>query len=346
MSSFYLISNEQVLRSLDMLSVIKQVEKAYVLKAKNQAGVFPVIAHEWIKGTKDMDIKAGYIDGDVNIYGLKALTYIEDNAQSGLPALMGTMMLFDSNTGFLKGILDSRGITGYRTGAAGGIGSKYLARKDSETLMIVGAGNQAFFNLAANLLTMENIKRVMIYDPTDPNKAETFANDVKERLKSEIFGHYKDDALLKRLDISYEAVTSPEEKVPYADIIVTVTPSRNPLIKKEWLKKGVHINCVGADLEGKEELDPNIFADARVFADDIKQAVLLGESEIPVKTGVIKEDQIIGEIGDIINGQTKGRITAEDITLFDITGLALQDLVTAEYLLEIAERDKLQQYKL
>ena len=346
-NNFYLINNDQVSQSLDMLSVIENVEKAYILKSKKEAGLFPVITHEWIQGSKDMDIKSGYIDGDVNIYGLKALTYIEENQGKGLPALMGIMMIFDSKTGLLKGILDSRSITGYRTGAAGGIGSKYLARKDSETLMLVGAGNQAFFNLAANILIMENIKKVLVYHYADFNKASAFALDVKERLQSKIFFRYAGRSnLASKLNFSIEAVKSPEEAARQADIIVTATPSRSPLIKKEWLKKGVHINCVGADMEGKQEIESGIFAGARVFVDDIRQAVTLGETEIPVKKGIIREEDIIGEIGDVISGKKTGRTSNDDITLFDTTGISLQDLVTAEFLLETAQKNGLKKYEL
>lgn len=347
MNGFYLIGNECVLQSLDLLSVIEQIERAYVLKARGEGGVFPVITHEWVQGTKDMDIKAGYLDGSVNIYGLKALTYIEDNLKIGLPPLLGTMMIFDSTTGQLKGLIDSRGVTGYRTGAAGGIGSKYLARKDSETLLLVGAGNQAFFNLAANLLVMEHIKRVLVFDPANPNGAETFARTAPGRLRDEIFCKYQDQpGLLARLNISIEPVSSLEAATGQADIIVTVTPSRTPLIKREWVKAGTHFNCIGADMEGKEEVDPQIFGAARVVVDDLVQATTLGETEIPVKTGVIKKEDILCEIGSIVDGKVQGRVSPQDITLFDTTGLALQDLVTAEYLLQRAKQDNLPTYTL
>lgn len=345
--SFFLIGHDWVTKTLDMLPVIREVERAYLLKTGGKGGVFPVITHEWEPGVRDMDIKAGFLDGDINIYGLKALTYMEGNSALGLPPLSGTMLLFNSLTGQLLGILDSRAITGYRTGAAGGIGSKYLARRDSKTLLLVGAGNQALFNLAANLLVMEHLQEVLVFDPLSPAAAERFAREAPQRLRDGVFGRYRQRAdLMARLEVSFEAAADLETAVGRADIIVTTTPSREPLIRREWLRAGVHLNCVGADMEGKEEVDPEIFAVARVVVDDIGQAVALGESEIPVKTGVIAREDILCEIGEVIAGGVQGRRSDADITLFDTTGLALQDLVTAKYLLDMARRDNLPGYQL
>jgi ornithine cyclodeaminase/alanine dehydrogenase len=348
MGKFYLVNGTQVRASLNMADVIPEIEKVYRLKSAGKCGVFPVVTHEWIKGTKDMDIKSGYIDDLVSIYGLKALTYIESNSEQGLDCLTGTMMVFDSQTGQLKGILDSAGITGYRTGAAGAIGSKYLARPDSQTLLIIGAGNQAFYNLAGNLMVMKRIKRVFVCNPTGLQRAAGFASGIKERLERDIFAPQKEPDIAARLDFNCEAVALEDlgKAAEQADIIVTTTPARSPILKKEWIREGVHINCIGADMEGKEEIDKEIFAKARVIVDDIVQATTIGETEIPVKEGIIRKEDIIGEIGGVIEGKVKGRISEKDITIFDSTGLALQDLITAEFILRKAEASGLPQYEL
>jgi ornithine cyclodeaminase/alanine dehydrogenase len=348
MNGFYLINDQRVMESLDLLSVIKKVETVYSLKAKGETTLFPIITHDWEVGTKDMDIKSGCIGGDINIYGLKILTYMEKNDALDLPRLSGTMMIFDTNNGQLKGILDSRSITGLRTGAAGAIGSKYLARKGSETILLVGAGNQAFYNLAANLLVMDNIKNVLVYDPIDKNHADKFVSSAKERLNS-LYSNYKSsdyEAVKNRLDLKFKAVENIEEAVKSSDIIVTVTPSRKPLIKKEWVKEGTHFNCIGADMEGKQEIDGQIFANAKVVVDDIIQATNYGETEIPVKSGIITEDEIHGEIGSLINNDIPSRTSNDEITIFDTTGLALQDLIVANLLIELADKDNLKKYML
>lgn len=343
MGTFYVLGSKQVKRLLTLKEVVHRVEQAYVLKATGQGGLFPVITHEWIPGSKDMDIKSGYFDGDVNIYGLKALTYIEDNAKVGLPCLMGTMMVFDSLTGQMKALLDATQITGYRTGAAGAIGSRYLARPDSRVLLLGGAGKQALFNLAANLITMPGLERVLVCDPVSGENSRRFAGAARQRLETEFFAD--DQQMLDRLatGLTVEAVDLSllGQAAGEADIITTVTPATTPFIKEAWLKPGVHLNCVGADMSGKEEVEAEIFARARVIVDDLDQAISIGETEIPYKKGLITRESIIGEMGQVICGQVAGRASDQDVTLFDTTGISLQDLVTADLIINKAEKEGL-----
>ena len=128
-----------------------------------------------------------------------------------------------------------------------------------------------------------------------------------------------------------------EKVVGVSDIIVSATPSRKPMIMKEWVKPGTHFSCVGSDMEGKQEIDENIFGVARVFVDDMNQAVAVGETETPIKKGVIEERDIVGEMGALILGNIEGRTSDDDITIYDTTGIALQDLLTAKKVLELAE---------
>jgi len=112
---------------------------------------------------------------------------------------------------------------------------------------------------------------------------------------------------------------------------------RKPLIKREWVKKGTHFTCIGSDMEGKQEIDENIFSMARVFVDDINQAANVGETEMPIKKSIITKESIIGEIGEVILGKVTGRVSKDDITIFDSTGIAYQDLLTATYVIKIAK---------
>lgn len=310
--------SEQVL-SFD--KVIETVEEVYIQKAKERSVVFPLVFHEFNPGVADMDIKSGWLM-DSNIFGLKMVSWYGDNVEKGLPALMGTVLICDAETGAPKGILDGSYITGIRTGAAGAIGAKYLARKDSKNLLLVGAGHVASFMIPETLITMPGIKTIRIYDPIDIKFAENLVSKMEVKYKG----------------VKFEAVKDIAEATGLSDIIITVTPSKVPLIKKEWVKPGTHFSCIGADMSGKEEIDPEIMKGARIYVDDIEQNVNVGEIEIPIKNGVITKEDVIGEIGEVIIGKVQGRVSDDDITIFDATGTALLDLLTGE--LAITEAKK------
>lgn len=342
MSKVIILNEETIKELLDIKNVIKVVEQAYTLKNTNQADLFPIITHIFEPGKADMDIKSGHLKGNANIFGLKLVSWFGENVKKGLPELIGTIMIFNGKTGIPLGILSGEHITGMRTGSAGAIGAKYLARKDSEKLLMVGAGHQAFFQVAANLTVLNQIKKVMVYDPIDYKFAVNFCNKAKSRLKEEILSKYGDDKvyfekLAKKFDVHFVATDDIEKSTSKADVIVTATPSRKPIIKKEWVKKGTHFSCIGSDMEGKQEIDENIFSKARIFVDDLEQASNVGETEIPIKKGVIKKEDIAGEIGEVILRTKPGRLSDDEITIFDSTGIAHQDLLTATYAIKIAK---------
>ena len=336
------INQEVCEKLLDVKSTIEIVEEVYRLKERQDAGVWPMVFHEFERGVADMDIKSGYLGGDADIFGLKVVSWFGENPKKDLPALIGTLLVLDSTTGIPKGILSAEHITGMRTGAAGAIGAKYLARKNSENLLMVGAGHQSRFQIASVLDAMENIKTVRIYDPMDFDNAVKLSVDIKEILKNDFMDKYEENSpefneLWKKFNINFEPVENIEEAVGMSDIIVSATPSRKPIIMKAWVKPGTHLSCVGSDMEGKQEIDENIFGAARVFVDDMNQAVAVGETEMPIKKGVIEESDIIGEMGALILGNIEGRTSDDDITIYDTTGIALQDLLTAKKVLELAE---------
>ena len=338
MNKIIVLNEETIKKLLDIKNVIKVVEQAYTLKNSNQADLFPIITHIFEPGKADMDIKSGHLKGDANIFGLKLVSWFGENSKKGFPEVIGTIMIFSAKTGIPRGILSGEHITGMRTGSAGAIGSKYLARKDSENLLMVGTGHQAFFQIAANLAVLNQIKKVMVYDPIDYKLAVDFCHKIKERLNEEILSKYKDDEILaKKYDIDFVATDDIEKSTSKADVIVTATPSRKPIIKEEWVKKGTHFSCIGSDMEGKQEIDENIFSKAHIFVDDLEQASNVGETEIPIKKGVIKKEDIAGEIGEIIMGTKPGRLSDDEITIFDSTGIAHQDLLTATYAIKIAK---------
>ncbi|MFM1651050.1 ornithine cyclodeaminase family protein [Brevibacillus sp. B_LB10_24] len=341
MLPFRVIEQAHVEQLLDMKNVIKLVEKAYTLKEQKEASLFPMVFHEFAPGKADMDIKSGHLTG-ANIFGLKLVSWFGENPGKNLPALVGFVMVLDSETGVPKGMMSGEPVTLMRTGAAGGIGAKYLARPESEHLLLIGSGHLAAYEIMATLMTMPRIKKVTVYNANSYDKAAAFCATAKAKLTEKFLAPYKADQslynmLLDRIDIEYAAAADIRRATEEADIIITATPSRKPIIMKEWVKPGTHFSCIGADMEGKQEIDENLFAVARVFVDDVNQAVTVGETKTAVKKGLLAREDIVAEIGSVILGQTPGRQSDQDITIYDSTGIALQDLITADYVLKQAE---------
>ena len=226
-----------------------------------------------------------------------------------LPTVMGLIELVDPKTGFPVAVMDGTWITNMRTGAAGGVATKYLARDDSEILGLVGAGMQAFTQLMAIKEVMD-IKEVKVSCRTCTHRAN-FAKMITDN-----FG------------INAKAVDTIKEAIIGSDVISTTTTARVPVIKRKWVANGTHINAMGADAPGKQELDPLLLKRARVFVDDLTQAVHSGEINVPVSRGFFSPAEIAGTIGEVVIGM-KRRERPDQITLFDSTGLAIQDLAIA-----------------
>lgn len=323
-----ILSRNDLEKVLEMPQVIEGVRSVYRLKSQGDTAVWPLIEHHFDEKSAVMDIRSGGVFGDIKLHGLKMLNNFPQNADKGLPTFTGMLMVFDSDTGLPLGVMDASYITCMRTGAAGAIGVQTLARPDSEVLFVLGAGKQAMFQIAAALIAMPQLRKVYIADMLDVKNAENFAEKCYERLK--------DDFDIIRPNTEFVPVTDPEKALAESDIVITITPAREPAIKKEWIKAGTHFSCIGADMVGKEEIDPKLFENARVYADDIDQCIRVGELEIPVKRGIINREAIAGEIGAVLTGEAIGRTSKEEITIFDATGLALLDLVTAKIAIKSA----------
>jgi len=326
---------------LDMKTVIEKVEEAFVMKEKFQGELFPVVFHEFESGVADMDIESGHIKG-ADLFGLKLVSCFSENKEKDLPQLIGTVMVFDGNTGVPKGILNGQYIANMGTGAAAAIGAKYLARKSSKTLLMVGTGNQALYQIAATLMVMPNIEKVYLYNPRANERANTFKDEISKRLTEEFLKPYIKNSKLfdeykEKFDVYFEVVESIEEATKKADIIITAAPSKEAIIKKEWVRPGTHFTCIGADMSGKQEIDESILVDSILFTDDIKQSMTSGEAEKAIKNQLIYKEDYKGEIGAVILDFAKGREQENDITVFDSTGIALQDLIIANYALEMAK---------
>jgi alanine dehydrogenase len=206
--------------------------------------------------------------------------------------------------------MDAGLLTAYRTGAAGAVAAKYLARPDSKTLGLIGTGMQARYQLIA-IAELFDLDEIKIYD---------ISAEAEKKFKAE-FSDYN----IKRCKLP-EAVN--------ADIVATCTPVRNPIVKAEWVKPGTHINAIGADAPGKEELDPSLLTKSKIIVDSIEQARHSGEINVPLTKGLIKEKDLYSTLGEVVAGIKKGRENEREITIFDSTGLAIQDVAVAKLVYE------------
>jgi len=240
----------------------------------------------------------------LDIAGVKIVNVHPENPRQGLPSVMALTVILDTATGLPTAILNATRLTEMRTGAAGAIAAKYLAPKKECVLGVVGTGRQAEAQVRATAQELV-ITGIRVWS-RNPAHAESFAGRFRE---------------FDTKSVSIEAACD-------CDVLVTTTPSRSPLVKDEWIHEGMHINAIGADAPGKEELDPAILRRARVFVDDPAQAVHSGEINVPIGCGLFTAGMIAGTLGEIVTGR-KGRQRPGEITVFDSTGLAIQDLAIA-----------------
>ena len=246
--------------------------------------------------------------------GVKWVNVHPQNRSLGLPSIMGILIYSDPKTGYPLAIMDATEITAYRTGAAAAIASKYLARPDSHSVGIIGAGFQAHTQVLAHAELFNSIS-MNVFD------VSTAAVD---KLISSL-----SQFSIRSCSIQ-EAVVS--------DIVCTLTPSRSPIVRREWVNPGTHINAVGADAPGKQELDPSILKEAIVVVDDMEQASGSGEINVPVQKGTYSINEIYGTLAELVAGKKKGRDNNKDITVFDSTGIAVEDIAVAKVLFERAQQ--------
>lgn len=305
-----LLNQSQVKELTTMKEIIENVETAYKFHAERKVQMPPKEYIFYKKFRGDLRIMPCFIRG-LDESGVKNVNVHPDNPRKySLPTVMAMIELVDPKTGFPVSVMDGTWITDMRTGAAAGVATKYLARDNSEILGLVGAGVQAATGLEAINEVMD-IKEVRVSCRT----CET--RDLFAQKASEKYG------------IPVKSVETIKEAVQGADVLLTTTPAREPVVKSKWVSPGTHINAMGADAPGKQELDSHILQKAKIIIDCWDQASHSGEINIPVQEGLVRQSDIQGKIGDVIIGKVPGRTSDEEITVFDSTGLAVQDVVTA-----------------
>ncbi len=300
-------------------NLIPIIEEGFKSLALGQTTMPPIMRLDIEKYHGESDIKAAYIEG-LDSYAIKIASAFFNNPQLGLPSSNGLMILLDSKTGVLKSVLLDKGyLTDVRTAMAGAISAKYLSNKESTKAGILGAGIQAKFQLEA-LTLVRKIDSAYIW-ARDSNKAKKFLGEIKH------------------LNLDLEVCSSIQDLIQKSDIVITTTPSKLPLIKSDWLKKGLHITAMGSDAEQKNELDPLIVKQCDYYIpDSLSQTKILGELHHAIKNNVVDGSNKYTELGNIILDPNLGRKNINDITVCDLTGTGVQDTVIARHTYEMANK--------
>ena len=298
--------------------LIPIIEDAFKSLALGKTTMPPILRLDIEKYHGESDVKAAYIDG-LDSYAIKVASGFFNNPNLGLPSSNGLMILLDSKTGMLKSVLLDKGyLTDVRTAIAGAIAAKHLSNPESSNVGIIGAGIQAKMQLEA-LLLVRNIKTAYIWS-RDSKKTNTFVKNIKDKINIKII-----------------ACESPEQTVNLSEILITCTPSKSPIIKSEWLKKGLHITAMGSDAEMKNELDPKIIKDCDYYIPDSQsQTSILGELNHAIKAGLVSAEKKYNELGSVIINPNLGRRNIDDVTVADLTGTGVQDTAIARHTYKIS----------
>ncbi len=308
------ILTEADLRRCVMLKpdVLAVVEEAFRLLASGKVIMPPILSMEIPQANGEVDVKTAYLPGFDN-FAIKVSPGFFDNPKLGLPSLNGLMVLFSARTGLVTALLLDNGyLTDIRTAAAGAVAAKYLAPKKVETAAVFGTGAQARLQIIAAHL-VRPFAKVLVWG-REPARADACARDIAKTLK-----------------IKTEAVKDAAQAVSEAQLVVTTTSARKPILRAEWLHKGLHITAMGSDQEGKNEIDPRAVALADLYVcDRLAQAAKLGELRAARASGLMTSASP-PELGSIVAGDHPGRPSQSAVTICDLTGTGAQDTAIASY---------------
>jgi ornithine cyclodeaminase len=288
--------------------VVDAIADAFSALASGRVVMPPILHVALAEANGEVDVKTAYIQGLPNL-AIKVSPGFFDNPKQGLPSLSGLMMLLSATTGRLETLhLDNGYLTELGTAAAGAVAARHLARSDARIAGVLGAGRQAQVQIEALKLVLP-IERVLLW-ARDPAKAEAAADQTAERLGLDVL-----------------PVASAERLVLEADVVVTATPSRTPLVVADWLHPGLHITAMGSDAAGKNELHPDVLRRAdRLVCDSRAQCARLGELQHALAGGAELDAT---ELGEITSGRRPGRQSNDQITVCDLTGTGVQDTAIA-----------------
>jgi ornithine cyclodeaminase len=320
-----LILREPEIRALlDPKACIAAMEKAFAAYSTGQAQLPAVIHLDVPENDGEIHIKAGHLRGRP-YYAVKMVSGFLNNPKRGLSANDGMIVLFDAKTGAPAAfLLDNGFITDMRTGAAGATAAKYFARKKIGIVAVIGTGGQAFYQ-AQTLALERSYSEVRLWG-RDRLKAQARINELGK--------------LNNFPALNFSVTESVKDAVEGADIVITVTASREPLIQAAWLKPGVTVIAVGSDGPDKQELHLDVLARAdKIIADSVAQCLRLGEIHHAVESGAITKDKIYAELGEITAGLKPGRTSEDEIIVCDLTGVGVQDVAAASLVLDRAKAE-------
>ncbi len=309
-----IVSEETARRVVGLDDALAAVEACYIALHRGQARLFPVVMGEGTDPGTRFGVKTG-LDIHRRAPGLKVGSYWPANRAAGLPSHGSTTLLLDDATGFPRALVASTHLTALRTAAADASAVRRLSRPDAARLAILGAGHQAMSDLRA-VAAVRPLSQVRVWSRSEA-ASEAFAAAASAQ--------------------GFPARASGlEAAVREAELIVTATPSQAPLFPADWVAPGVHLSAMGADARGKQELDPALLERARLFADVVEQALTIGEFEAAATQGRIRAEDVT-PLGAVIAGDAPGRTDPGEITVFDSSGMALQDIAIGLAALERAQ---------
>lgn len=310
------LTRAQTQELLTMKETLELVEYAFRLYGEGKVVMPPKLYLDDPTNLGDFRAMPAYIDGNV---GLKWVSVFPENWRRDLPTVLATIILSDPENGCPLAVMDGTYITEMRTGAAGGVAAKYLARRNSSVVGVIGSGVQARTQLLAIGELLPGIQELKVFDK-NRDASLLFAEEMKTKLKMRIF------------------VVDSIEEAAKADIVVTTTPSTKPIIRQQSIMPGTHINAIGADAEGKQELEVELLRNAKIVVDDIEQAQHSGEINVAISNGLIKIEDVYGTLGEVVVNSKEGRENDQEITIFDSTGLAMLDLICAGHVYQKASK--------
>ena len=290
---------------------IAAIEEGFTRLANGEATVPPIVRVDIPEYKGEVDIKTAYVRG-LDSFAVKMASGFFENYRLGLPSGSGMMVLVSAKTGFPQAVLlDNAYLTDVRTGAAGAVAARYLARQGIETAGVIGSGTQARYQMLA-LKLVRDFRRLLVYGII-PEQVEQYIAEMAPRLGVEVI-----------------AAPDAETVVRESDVVVTTTPSREPYLQAAWLHPGLHITAMGADAEDKQELYADVLAHADLLVCDRKaQCFRLGELHHGLEQGTVSEQDDIVELGELTAGRRAGRQRGDEITICDLTGVGVQDTAIA-----------------
>jgi ornithine cyclodeaminase len=308
-----IVDHNQVSKLLPMAECVTVMEETFKTLARGDA-IQPLRQAVWLPEKRAaLGLMPSYL-GSPRSIGAKVVTFFPENRKTRFESHQGAVLLFDCENGQLLAMVDASSVTAIRTGAVSAAATKALARSDTPNLAILGSGAQASIHLEA-MSAIRRLETVRVWSRS-LDHAKRFA----ER-----------ETLLRGIPV--EAVNRVEEAVADCQIICTTTASTSPILLGKWLKQGVHVNAIGASTPPFRELASDAVAKGRLFVD--RRESIINEAEdfrIPRKEGLIGDDHIIGELGEVLLGKVAGRTSDNDVTIFKSVGLSTEDLAAAQYI--------------